>query len=158
MRSGGKFTRLFVNLGSLDDFTRGDMLRYVCDNAHVSGSKIGRIDVKGVYSFFEVESEIVDKVFEGFKQKDFNGRQVRIEISQDGDRKREERRSGFGGGRSFSGNREGGERRGGFNGNRERGGDRDRNDRGDRGGRGGYGGNRERKPSNSGSDDKRGRW
>lgn len=156
MRSGGKFTRLFINLGSLDDFTRGDMLRYVCDNAHVSGSKIGRIDVKGVYSFFEIESEIVDKVFDGFKQKDFNGRQVRIEISQDGDRKREERRSGYGGGRSYGnregGNREGGERRGGYNGNRERG------DRNDRGGRGGYGGNRDRKPSNSGSDDRRGRW
>lgn len=156
MRSGSKFTRLFINLGSLDDFTRGDMLRYVCDNAHVSGSKIGRIDVKGVYSFFEIESEIVDKVFDGFKQKDFNGRQVRIEISQDGDRKREERRSGYGGrsygGNREGGNREGGERRGGFNGNRERG------DRNDRGGRGGYGGNRERKPSNSGGDDRRGRW
>ncbi|POY38555.1 ATP-dependent RNA helicase [Solitalea longa] len=164
MRGGaGKFTRLFVNLGSLDDFTRGDMLRYICDNAHVSGSKIGRIDVKGVYSFFEIESDNVDKIFEGFKSKDFNGRQVRVEISQDGDRKREERRSGFGGGerRSFGGNREGGNREGGerrsggFGGNRERSGER--SDRGDRGGRGGYGGgNRERRPS--GNDDKRGRW
>lgn len=36
--SNGKFTRLFINLGSVDDFTRGDMLRYLCD-------KIGRAHV-----------------------------------------------------------------------------------------------------------------
>src|SRR5690606_23088975 len=33
-RTGYKsdFTRLFINLGSVDDFTRGDMLGYICNN------------------------------------------------------------------------------------------------------------------------------
>jgi len=93
-RGTGKFTRLFINLGSVDDFTRGDMLRYLCDTSGVRGNKIGRIDLKGVYSFFEVENDVVDKFVQVFKKAEYNGRSVRIEMSQDGDK----RRSGGGGG------------------------------------------------------------
>lgn len=92
-RGTGKFTRLFINLGSVDDFTRGDMLRYLCDTSGVRGNKIGRIDLKGVYSFFEVENDVVEKFVQGFKKAEYNGRSVRIEMSQDGDK----RRSGGGG-------------------------------------------------------------
>jgi ATP-dependent RNA helicase DeaD len=94
-RGTGKFTRLFINLGSVDDFTRGDMLRYLCDTSGVRGNKIGRIDLKGVYSFFEVENDVVEKFVQVFKKAEYNGRSVRIEMSQDGDK----RRSGGGGGR-----------------------------------------------------------
>ncbi|WP_255578483.1 DEAD/DEAH box helicase [Chitinophaga sp. sic0106] len=93
-RGDGKFTRLFINLGSVDDFNRGDMLRYLCDNTGLRGNKIGRIDLKGVYSFFEVENDAVEKVTQSFKKVEYNGRSVRIEMSQDGDK----RRSGGGGG------------------------------------------------------------
>jgi ATP-dependent RNA helicase DeaD len=87
-RDNGKFTRLFINLGSVDDFTRGDMLRYLCDTSGVRGNKIGRIDLKGVYSFFEVENDVVDKFQQAFKKAEYNGRSVRIEMSQDGDKRR----------------------------------------------------------------------
>jgi ATP-dependent RNA helicase DeaD len=83
-----KFTRLFINLGSVDDFTRGDMLRYLCDTSGVRGNKIGRIDLKGVYSFFEVENDVVEKFQQVFKKAEYNGRSVRIEMSQDGDKRR----------------------------------------------------------------------
>lgn len=86
--SNSKFTRLFINLGSVDDFTRGDMLRYLCDTSGVRGNKIGRIDLKGVYSFFEVENDVVEKFQQSFKKAEYNGRSVRIEMSQDGDRRR----------------------------------------------------------------------
>jgi ATP-dependent RNA helicase DeaD len=86
-RSNGKFTRLFINLGSVDDFTRGDMLRYLCDTSGVRGNKIGRIDLKGVYSFFEVENDVVEQFQQVFKKAEYNGRSVRIEMSQDGDKR-----------------------------------------------------------------------
>ncbi|SEN07066.1 ATP-dependent RNA helicase DeaD [Chitinophaga rupis] len=105
-RGTGKFTRLFINLGSVDDFTRGDMLRYLCDTSGVRGNKIGRIDLKGVYSFFEVENDVVEKFVQVFKKAEYNGRSVRIEMSQDGDK----RRSG-GGGSSRPPRREGEEGR-----------------------------------------------
>ena len=106
-RGTGKFTRLFINLGSVDDFTRGDMLRYLCDTSGVRGNKIGRIDLKGVYSFFEVENDVVEKFVQVFKKAEYNGRSVRIEMSQDGDK----RRSGGGGGSSRPPRREGEEGR-----------------------------------------------
>jgi len=90
--SNADFTRLFINLGSVDEFTRGDLLRFICDQSGIQGTSIGKIDLKGVYSFFEVENRLVDKVFEGFKTAQFQGRTVRVEVSQDGDRKREDRK------------------------------------------------------------------
>jgi ATP-dependent RNA helicase DeaD len=132
--AGGKseFTRLFINLGSVDDLNRGDLLNYVCNTAKISGRIVGKIDVKGVFSFFEVPNDEADKVMTGFKDAEFNGRPVRVEISGEGTSERREgggnREGGFkrreggysGGGRreggySGGGNREGGQRREGSN-------------------------------------------
>nr|WP_315402466.1 DEAD/DEAH box helicase [uncultured Sphingobacterium sp.] len=124
------FTRLFMNLGSVDEFSRGDMLGFICNNAKISGKSIGKIDLKGVFTFFEVEDAEVTKVFEGFKDVDFNGRNVRIEVSGDG---KTENRGGGNRSRGGSGERRsfgGGERREGGGGYRG-GGDR-RNGGGER--------------------------
>jgi ATP-dependent RNA helicase DeaD len=110
------YTRLFINLGSVDEFNRGDLLGYICNNTKISGRTVGKIDVKGVYSFFEVGKDDVNTVMEGFKGIQFKGREVRIEISGDGV---SETRSG-GNRRYDGGNRGGGERReGGFRERRE---------------------------------------
>ena len=118
----GDYTRLFINLGSVDDFTRGDMLGYICNNTKISGKSIGKIDLKGVYTFFEVENDVVEKVQQGFKSIDFQGRDVRIELA--GDRPEGGSREGNGG---FRGNREGGGYR---SGSRSGGGQRDRSSSG----------------------------
>ncbi|WP_295652739.1 DEAD/DEAH box helicase [uncultured Mucilaginibacter sp.] len=120
--AGGKseYTRLFINLGSVDDFSRGDLLNYICNTAKISGRIVGKIDLKGVFSFFEVPNEESAKVFEGFKGAEFNGRPVRIEVSGEGTSERREggdfkrREGGYSGG----GNR----REGGFNRERSSGG------------------------------------
>ena len=122
--SGGKseYTRLFINLGSVDEFNRGDLLGYICTNSKISGRVIGKIDVKGVFSFFEVPHAEVEKVMTNFKGVDFKGREVRIEISGEGT---SSSRSGGGERREGSYNRSsgGGDRReGGYN--RSAGGDR----------------------------------
>ncbi len=126
------FTRLFINLGSVDGFTRGDLLGYICNNTKISGKTVGKIDVKGVYSFFEVSNDDVQKVQNGFKGTDFHGREVRIEISGESSNERR-------GGASNYKKREGGDRReGGFrNGSGHNGGNRE-------------GGSRERSGSHSG--------
>ena len=77
------YTRLFMNLGSVDDFTRGDMLGFICNNTKISGKSVGKIDLKGVFTFFEVEDAAVNQVIEGFKSVDFQGRDVRIEMAGD---------------------------------------------------------------------------
>jgi ATP-dependent RNA helicase DeaD len=118
---GGKseYTRLFINLGSVDEFNRGDLLGYICNNGKISGRSVGKIDVKGVFSFFEVPHADVPTVMTNFKGVDFKGREVRIEVSGEGT---SSSRSG-GGERREGGYRGGGERReGGYN--RSSGGDR----------------------------------
>ncbi|UOE50133.1 DEAD/DEAH box helicase [Mucilaginibacter sp. SMC90] len=139
----GNFTRLFINLGSVDEFNRGDLLGYICNTTKISGRTVGKIDVKGVYSFFEVQNEDVDKVMASFKEAEHKGRPVRIEISGEG----------------TSDNRGGGERReGGYRGGerREGGGYRggDRREGGYRGGErregGGYRGSEKREHSGGG--------
>jgi len=114
--SGGKseYTRLFINLGSVDEFNRGDLLGYICTNGKISGRTVGKIDVKGVFSFFEVPHAEVEKVMTSFKGVDFKGREVRIEISGEGT---SSSRSGGGERREGSYNRSGGgeRREGGYN-------------------------------------------
>src|SRR6202012_1124024 len=92
MRS--EFTRLFINLGSVDGFGRGDLLGYICNTSKISGRTVGKIDVEGVYSFFEVPNEEVEKVQSGFKGAAFQGRDVRIEISGEGSSHRREDNGG----------------------------------------------------------------
>jgi ATP-dependent RNA helicase DeaD len=136
--AGGKseYTRLFINLGSVDDFSRGDLLNYICNTAKISGRIVGKIDLKGVFSFFEVPNEESDKVFEGFKGAEFNGRPVRIEVSGEGTSERREGGSNYkrreGGSYSGGGRREGSGYSGG--GNREGGAPRERREGGNAGG------------------------
>ncbi len=118
------YSRLFINLGSVDEFTRGDLLSYICNQSKISGQTVGKIDVKGVYSFFELPNEDVEMVLASFAHAEFNGRSVRIEVSGEGTSDRRE-----GGGRS-------GDRRGGGGNQRREGGggyrNNTRNTRGDR--------------------------
>jgi ATP-dependent RNA helicase DeaD len=119
---GGKseYTRLFINLGSVDEFNRGDLLGYICTNGKISGRTVGKIDVKGVYSFFEVPNAETETVMNNFKGVEFKGREVRIEVSGEGT---STTRSG-GGDRREGGYRGGERREGGGGYNRSGGGER----------------------------------
>ncbi|MGN8072303.1 DEAD/DEAH box helicase [Mucilaginibacter sp. SG564] len=124
--SGGKsaYTRLFINLGSVDEFNRGDLLGYICNTTKISGRTVGKIDVKGVYSFFEVPHEDVEKVMTAYKEIEYKGRPVRIEISGEGTSDNRSSGGGYrGGGERREGGYRGGERReggGGYRGGERR--------------------------------------
>ncbi|WP_419699944.1 DEAD/DEAH box helicase [Mucilaginibacter sp. NFX135] len=123
---GGKsaYTRLFINLGSVDEFNRGDLLGYICNTTKISGRTVGKIDVKGVYSFFEVPHEDVEKVMTAYKEIEYKGRPVRIEISGEGTSDNRSSGGGYrGGGERREGGYRGGERReggGGYRGGERR--------------------------------------
>jgi len=93
-----KEPRLFINLGTMDGFDKFRMMDYVKEVAGLSKTEVGRVDVKGVYSFVDVPVDKLPAIMESFKGEIFKGRQVRTEVSGT------ERKSG-GGGRGESSGR-----------------------------------------------------
>lgn len=142
--------RVFINIGRMDGLEKGDLLGLICDYGDIDKSKIGKIDLKGAYSFFELEKDITQKVFQGFEGVEVRGRKVRLEMT--GERREKEggsersggfeRKKSYGGGdskksRSYGGSGEKRERSYGGGGKKDR-------PYGGGGGRSG-GGERERK-------------
>ncbi|HZY81781.1 MAG TPA: DEAD/DEAH box helicase [Cyclobacteriaceae bacterium] len=73
--------RLFINLGKMDGLDKGRLLSLVCDRTGVKGKDIGKIDVKGAYSFFEVEKSLTERVRQHLHGFDYKGRIVRVEVT-----------------------------------------------------------------------------
>lgn len=84
--------RLFINLGKMDGLDKGRLLSLVCDRSGVKGRDIGKIDVKGAYSFFEVEKSLSETVRQHLHGFEYKGRMVRIELTGDRPSEPKERR------------------------------------------------------------------
>ncbi|NJM93973.1 MAG: hypothetical protein HC842_04280 [Cytophagales bacterium] len=142
------FERFFINIGRKDGLSVGQLISTVCDFSGIDGKAIGRIDLKDTFSFFEVESDHANNVLNNFEGNDYNGRELRVELtdgkrvggSGDGGgrrdnpgRGRSERggsyggggKSSYGGGAGGGGNfkKKGGENKGGSYGKPKSGGD-----------------------------------
>lgn len=87
------YNRLFINIGSMDVEGKGGFLAFVCGHTHISGSSIGRIDMNRKFTFFDVETDLVQGVLAQFKNSEFEGRRLRVNIgdprSGGGGRRRE---------------------------------------------------------------------
>ena len=116
--------QMFINLGSADGFDKGKMLGYICGISGVSGELIGKMLIKDVYSFVDIEPEHFEQVKNSFVNANYKGRSVRVD---------EAGGTGKGAPRSGGGGYQGGG--GGYKGGAPRSGGYDRGDRGpDRGG------------------------
>ncbi len=78
-RSSGP--RLFINLGSMDGLSEASMREYVSGVTGLNVKDLGRIDVKGVYSFIDVPEPALAGAMESFNGEVFQGRKVRTELS-----------------------------------------------------------------------------
>lgn len=74
--------RLFINLGKMDGLDAGKLLAMICDRSNITREKIGRIDLKGAYSFFEVDQSYTKTVRDHLHGFEFKGRMVRIEVTE----------------------------------------------------------------------------
>jgi ATP-dependent RNA helicase DeaD len=128
-------TKLFMNMGEMDQLDKNSMKDYIVEVSGVDRSAIVNIEVKSSFSFIEVKSEAAEIIQGTFKNARYNNRNVRIEsrgASAGEGRSPQRNRYGNGGGgygekRSYGGGeRSYGERK--SYGNRS-----DRSERGDRG-------------------------
>lgn len=74
--------RFFINLGKMDNIDKSKMLEVIDEFTGLEKKDIGHIDLKGAYSFFEVDKALVDKVLKGFVSAEYQGRQVRVEVTE----------------------------------------------------------------------------
>lgn len=112
--------RFFVNIGEMDGLNVMSLRDYICEVTTLDKGKIGRIDVKEKFSFFDIEPRLSEMVMDAFKSQKFKGRSVHLEISSGvgsgGNRSRGGEGGGFSkgsGGGGYRGGRDSGGYRGG---------------------------------------------
>ncbi len=117
------FTRMFINIGRVDDFDRTMLKDYIKDIA--KGDVIFKdVDMRDKFSIITIKSEMVEQVKKAFLNINFEGRKLRVD-EMDRDNSRQNR----GGGGSRGGDGGGYRRSGGGSGYRSGGGGNFRRDR-----------------------------
>ena len=66
----------------MDGLDPGKLLGMICDRCGVKGDVIGRIDLKGAYSFIEVNKEVSKLVQDNLHGMEYKGRMVRVEVTE----------------------------------------------------------------------------
>ncbi|MGI8598104.1 MAG: DEAD/DEAH box helicase [Chitinophagaceae bacterium] len=74
----GNYTRLFINLGTKDGFYKASFLQFILDLSDLSKSSLGRIDMKEMNSWIEVESKAAKQMIESIDGKKYKGRKIRM--------------------------------------------------------------------------------
>jgi len=80
------FTRFFINLGTKDRLTPRELIGLINRYTRKREIEIGRIDLLETFSFFEVEQKQTFAILSAFKEIEYHGREVLVEIAQDDDR------------------------------------------------------------------------
>lgn len=70
--------RFFINAGRLDKINEGAIVRLICDQTGIQSSKIGHIDLKREFSFFEVEKNAAGRVRNSFHKARLDGKRVEV--------------------------------------------------------------------------------
>lgn len=109
--------RMFISLGSVDGLDKGAMLGYVLDTTGLNKSTVGRIEIKPVYSFIELENDqALEAALQAFQGEVFRGRNVRVDRADGPAPKKRDKTPHGGGGRfknkdNYSGGRQDGGKR-----------------------------------------------
>jgi ATP-dependent RNA helicase DeaD len=81
------FTRLFINLGTKDGFYKASFLQFILDESNLSKEVLGRIDMKEMNSWVEIDRNAAGKMIKSIDGKKYNGRMVRMNEADGGFKK-----------------------------------------------------------------------
>jgi ATP-dependent RNA helicase DeaD len=76
--SGGDFMRLFVNLGTKDGFFKASFLQFILDMSDLKKEVLGRIDMKEMNSWVEVDKSVANQMIRSIDGKKYKGRSIRM--------------------------------------------------------------------------------
>ncbi|MBC7949029.1 MAG: DEAD/DEAH box helicase [Chitinophagaceae bacterium] len=80
----GSYQRLFVNLGTKDGFYKASFLQFILDMSDLRKDSLGRIDMKEMNSWIEVETASAKKMIKAIDGKNFRGRKIRMNDAESG--------------------------------------------------------------------------
>lgn len=76
--SNAQYAKLFVNLGTKDGFYKASFLQYLLDLSDLKKEVLGRIDLKTMNSYVEVDKAVVNKMIKAIDGKVYKGRRIRM--------------------------------------------------------------------------------
>ncbi|MHA4845854.1 DEAD/DEAH box helicase [Flavitalea antarctica] len=76
--SGGDFAKLFVNLGTKDGFYKASFLQFILDMSELSKDVLGRIDMKEMNSWIEIDRKSAQQMIAAIDGKNYKGRRIRM--------------------------------------------------------------------------------
>lgn len=85
---GGQYQRLFVNLGTKDGFYKASFLQFILDMSDLSKDVLGKIDMRDMNSWVEVEPRAAAKMIKAIDGKNFRGRRIRMNDAESGGSRR----------------------------------------------------------------------
>lgn len=77
-------TRLFVNLGTKDGFYKASFLQFILDMSDLKKEVLGRIDMRDMNSWIEIESGAAKKMISSLDGKNYKGRRIRMNDADSG--------------------------------------------------------------------------
>jgi ATP-dependent RNA helicase DeaD len=72
------FARLFVNLGTKDGFYKASFLQFILDMSDLRKDVLGRIDMKEMNSWIEIDKKSAKKMIQAIDGKNYRGRKIRM--------------------------------------------------------------------------------
>ncbi len=78
------YARLFINLGTKDGFYKSSFLQFILDESNLNKEVLGKIDMRDMNSWIEVDKAAAAKMIKSLDGKKYNGRQVRMNDADGG--------------------------------------------------------------------------
>lgn len=74
----GDYAKLFVNLGTKDGFYKASFLQFILDMSDLRKEVLGRIDMKEMNSWIEIDRRAAQQMIRAIDGKNFKGRRIRM--------------------------------------------------------------------------------
>jgi len=76
--SGAGYKKLFINLGTKDGFYKASFLQFILDMSDLNKEVLGRIDMKEMNSWVEIDGGAANQMIKSIDGKKFKGRKIRM--------------------------------------------------------------------------------
>ncbi len=84
----GNYQRLFVNLGTKDGFYKASFLQFILDMSDLKKEVLGRIDMKEMNSWIEIEPAAGKRMIKAIDGKNYRGRKIRMNDAESGGKRK----------------------------------------------------------------------